>query len=135
MRLKSFLYQEDQRRSKKIKNNFGNPPKLPPNTIEILDDYDKFVRFVAGARDAFGKLRQFDSELKYIFNFLKKHVNKGDKFVIEVRSTLKVCSSCEREFVMLEKYLTDLGVKVKIKVKANNLIESFEDLRKLLNIK
>ncbi|WP_137904501.1 hypothetical protein [Chryseobacterium sp. 2VB] len=53
----------------KLAKHFGNPPDLPENTIDILSDYDNFEAFVKGASDFEGKPRNYDSEIKYIFNF------------------------------------------------------------------
>ena len=56
----------------KILKNFGDPPKLPENTVDILTDYDEFVKFSTGAFDLMGRPRKFDSEIKFIYNFIKK---------------------------------------------------------------
>lgn len=89
----------------KLTKYFGNPPDLPENTIDILNDYDNFEAFVKGAKDFGDVPRNYDSEIKYIFNFLKNHIDKGDEFVIETQNIFKTCGSCRREFVMLEDYL------------------------------
>lgn len=51
----------------------------------------------------------YDSEIKYIFNFLKNHMNKGDEYIIETKNIFRTCGSCKREFVMLEDYLRTQG--------------------------
>lgn len=114
---------------------FADPPELPPNTINVLDDWENFEKFVDGAVDFANRPRKFDSEIKYIFNFLKKHMNKGDEFVIETRNIFKTCGSCKREFVMLEDYLRAQGKKVKIIVYSDETVEGTRDLLKNLKIK
>ena len=116
-------------------SEFGDPPKLPPNTINVLDDWENFEKFVDGAIDFSGGIRKYDSEIKYIFNFLKNHMNKGDEFVIETRNIFKTCGSCKREFVMLEDYLRTQGKKVKIIVYSDETIKGTEDLKIALKLK
>lgn len=120
---------------KKLINEFGDPPKLPPNTINILDDYNSFAKFSQNAVDYVGRIRSFDSELKYIFNFLKNHINKGDEFVIETKNIFATCSSCKREFLMLEEYMTSIGKKVKFIVFSDETIKSTKFLKKKLKVK
>ncbi len=114
---------------------FGNPPKLPPNTIDVIDDWDNFEKFVKGAVDFRNRPRNYDIEIKYIFNFLKKHVDKGDEFVIETKNIFKTCGSCRRELVMLEEYLKSKGKKVKIIMLSDETIEGTAHLKKKLKIK
>ncbi|MBB6371506.1 hypothetical protein [Chryseobacterium shigense] len=115
--------------------SFGDPPELPPNTINVLDDWENFEKFVDGAVDFANRPRKYDSEIKYIFNFLKNHMNKGDEFVIETRNIFKTCGSCKREFVMLEDYLRTQGKKVKIIVFSDESIEGTRMLKDKLKIK
>ncbi|MDR6969669.1 hypothetical protein J2X31_003703 [Flavobacterium arsenatis] len=119
----------------KLITSFGNPPDLPPNAIDILDDYDNFEAFVKGASDFSGNPRNYDSEIKYIFNFLRNHINKGDEFIIETQNIFKTCGSCRREFVMLEDYLKTQGKKVKIIVYSDETIKGTARLKEKLKIK
>ena len=122
-------------KKEKLIRDFGNPPDLPPNTINVLDDWANFEKFVERAVDFEGQVRKYDSEIKYIFNFLKNHVNKGDEFIIETRNIFKTCGSCKREFIMLENYLKTKGKKVKIIVYSDDTIEKTAQLKKKLKIK
>ncbi|MEE4000013.1 hypothetical protein V1T75_06645 [Tenacibaculum sp. FZY0031] len=115
----------------RILDRFGNPPKLPANTIDVFENYDEFTKFVTGAYDLTGKPRKYDSEIKFIYNFLKNHVNKADEFVIETSNIFATCTSCSREFVMLEEYLKTLGKKVKFVVKTDEAVSGFTDLKEL----
>lgn len=121
--------------NKKRWSEFGDPPELPPNTINVLDDWENFEKFVEGAVDFSGGMRKYDSEIKYIFNFLKNHMNRGDEFIIETRNIFKTCGSCKREFVMLEDYLRTQGKKVKIIVFSDEKIKGTEDLKIALKLK
>lgn len=116
-------------------DKFGNPPKLPKNTINILDDYATYEAFVKGAIDWNSRARMYDSEIKYIFNFLKNHINKGDEFIIETSNIFKSCNSCQRELVTLKKLAETQGKKITIIVKSDKSIESTDDLLKALRIK
>lgn len=116
-------------------DEFGDPPDLPLNTINVLDDWENFEKFVEGAIDFVGQVRKYDSEVKYIFNFLKNHMNKGDEFIIETRNIFKTCGSCRREFIMLEDYLRTQGKKIKIIVFSDDTIEGSLALKKKLKIK
>ncbi|HEX8574881.1 MAG TPA: hypothetical protein VF677_01165 [Flavobacterium sp.] len=119
----------------KLTKYFGNPTNLPENTIDILSDYDNFEAFVKGASDFGNVPRNYDSEIKYIFNFLKNHIDKGDEFIVETQNIFKTCGSCRREFVMLEDYLKLQGKKVKIVVISDETIEGTRDLLNNLKIK
>ncbi|MDH6251798.1 hypothetical protein M2347_001525 [Chryseobacterium sp. H1D6B] len=119
----------------KLTNYFGNPPDLPENTIDILSDYENFESFVKGAFDFNQQLRGYDSEIKYVFNFLKNHIDKGDEFIIETKNIFKTCGSCQREFVMLEEYLKLQGKKVKFVVFSDETIHGTKMLKSKLKIK
>lgn len=118
-----------------ILESFGNPPKLPENTVDVFLDYDDFLDFVEGAIDYEKRARRFDSEIKYIYNFLKNHLDKGDEFIIETSNIFKICGSCSREFLMLENYLKSIGKKVTLTVKSDSKIEGFSDLKDIPEIK
>ncbi|WP_075342945.1 hypothetical protein [Tenacibaculum agarivorans] len=113
---------------KDIFERFGNPPKLPENTIDIFEDYDGFTKFVTGVFDFGGRPRKFDSEIKFIYNFLRNHINKADEFVIETKNIFATCSSCSREFVMLEEYMKSIGKKVKFIVKTDEDVSGMTSL-------
>ncbi|PTX60506.1 hypothetical protein C8N46_106151 [Kordia periserrulae] len=113
-----------------FKKRFGNPPdwKLPKNTIDVFTDYDDFVKFVKDALDFEGIPRVFDSEIKYIYNFLKNHLHKGDEFIIEMKNIYKTCGSCTREFMMLEDLLSSLGKKVTFIIHTDERIKGFSQI-------
>ncbi|GAA4760824.1 MULTISPECIES: hypothetical protein [Flavobacterium] len=122
----------------KMFDNFGNPPKFPPNTVNVLNDFEEFETFVTGAYDLFGRSRKFDSEIKFIYNFLKNHAYKADEFIIETSNIFKTCGSCSREFVLLKQLLENQGKKLRIIVKADesikgtsNLMKKYPELKKM----
>jgi hypothetical protein len=112
----------------KMTKSFGIPPKLPPNTVNVLDNFDEFETFVIGAYDLFGTSRKFDSEIKFIYNFLKNHAHKADEFIIETSNIFKTCGSCSRELVLLKQLLEQQGKKLRIIVKADDQIKGTGDL-------
>ncbi|CAA0236914.1 hypothetical protein [Tenacibaculum maritimum] len=112
----------------KVLTTFGVSPLLPPNTIDVFKNYDEFITFVTGAYDLTGRARKYDSEIKFVYNFLKNHVHKADEFVIETSNIFATCSSCSREFVMLEEYLNSIGKKVQFIVKSDESVKGFADL-------
>lgn len=125
-------------KKEKLLTAFGEAPSLPENTIDILSDYDNFEAFVKGAGDFNGIPRNYDSEIKYIFNFLKNHIDKAGEFVIETQNIFKTCGSCSREFVLLKQVLEQQGKKLRIVIKADesikgtsNLMKKYPELKKL----
>jgi len=105
--------------------------KAPDFIKEIAPaDREKFHVFKQQAIDDEGYKRMNDTEMKFIFNFLKESWGKGDHFIIEMESTLKVCSSCEAYLVYLQKLAEQYGKKIEIHLKDNYEIKSFENLKK-----
>ena len=149
-KIDEFVEYSISRDMNKFIANFGNPPSLPTNTINIIDDFETFEKFVEGAVDFNGRARGYDSEIKYIFNFLKEHIDKGDEFLIHTSNIFKTCGSCQRKFVMLEQsptaflkesecscqrkfvmleqYLKSIDKKIKIVVRSDESINSTTDL-------
>lgn len=82
--------------------------------------YDNFIDsikngdFTNGAVDANGIPKYNDSEIKWIYNFLVKHIDEGDEFVVESRNIFYACSSCQRELIIFKKYLESIGKKLDI---------------------
>jgi len=105
--------------------------KVPDFIKEIAPaDREKFHVFKQQAIDKKGISRREDTEMKFIFNFLKESWGKGDHFIIEMESSLKVCSSCEAYLVYLQKLAEQYGKKIEIHLKDNYEIKSFENLKK-----
>ncbi|WP_028888315.1 hypothetical protein [Tenacibaculum ovolyticum] len=114
----------------KIIKTFGKPPKLPENTIDIFKNYDEYEKFATGAFDLHGRSRKYDSEIKFIYNFLKNHIDKADEFIIETSNIFKTCGSCEKEFVLLKQMLEARGKKIKFVVKTDVEVKGFKELTK-----
>ncbi|WP_288459478.1 hypothetical protein [uncultured Chryseobacterium sp.] len=106
------------------------------SSIELYEDFinsykksDELLQvFKNGIVDYNGHGRAFDTEVKYIFNFLMKHLHKGDEFIIETTNIYYACSSCQREFVMFEEFLKTRGKKVKFIVHSDEEIKGSEQL-------
>lgn len=64
----------------------------------------KFEAFTKKAYDIDNRLRADDTELKYIFNLVENHWDKGNRFVIEMESVLYSCTSCQRYMLALQEY-------------------------------
>lgn len=73
-----------------------NTPLSFRNRFITVSDIDKFNAFATKALDVHGKGRFNDTELKYLFNFFENHYSKGNRFVIEIESTLYTCTSCQK---------------------------------------
>lgn len=113
-----------------INKTFGDPPKLPENTVDIFDNYDEYSKFVTGAFDLQGRSRKYDSEIKFIYNFIKNHMDKADEFIIETSNIFKTCGSCEKEFILLKQILEARGKKIKFLVKTDISIEGITKLKR-----
>lgn len=62
-------------------------------------------------------------------------MGKGGEFIIEIKNIFKTCSSCKREFAMLEAYLRKKGKKVKITVFSDEIVVGTREIKKELKIK
>lgn len=98
---------------KKIKQIFGN--NLPEFFREPLN-YANYDIFKTKAIDINGRTRLDDTELKFIFNFLEEHWNKGNRFVINMESTLYTCTSCQSYLVYLKELARQEGKIIDITV-------------------
>ncbi|WP_326984968.1 hypothetical protein VUJ46_10700 [Chryseobacterium sp. MYb264] len=90
--------------------------------------------FKKGISDLDGNSRRNDSEAKFIFNFIRKHLHTADEFVIETKNIYFTCTSCQREMLMLQEYATGLGKKVEIIIHGDESIlggaQLFEKMKK-----
>ena len=63
---------------------------------------------------------------------LENHWNKGNRFVIEMESTLYTCQSCQGYLVYLKELAKQQGKIVDIKMIAHSKAETTVELKKLL---
>ena len=113
-----------------VKNKiFGG--NLPNEMIE--PDYSKFDFFRKKAVDYVPQPRENDTELKYIFNLIEEHWSTGNRFVIEMESTLYTCQSCQGYLVYLKELAKQQGKIVEIKVIAHPDATRIPELIKLIN--
>lgn len=110
--------------------NTTNPADLPHN-FKDFDDYTDFNYFSVKAIDIDGMERLKDAEKKFIFNFIKEHWNKGNKFVIELESTIDICTSCQGYLT----FLKDLGAKnnkiIEYKIISNTTVKETKQITNL----
>lgn len=90
-------------------------------------------KFLKNVRDSLGYPKNNDSEIKWIYNFLKNHLHTADEFIIETKNIFYACSSCQREFLILQEYVAKMGKKMKITIYGDEEIKGTAEL--LLKIK
>lgn len=76
-------------------------------------------------------LRNNDTELKYIFNFLENHWNSGNRFVITANSTLYTCTSCQGYLGYLQLLAEKHGKIITFKVKAYPEASTINEVKKI----
>ena len=104
-----------------------NAINLPHNfkDFDFYLDYDIFS--IKGIDiDEAGRFK--DAEKKFIFNFINEHWNTGDRFVIELESTIDICSSCEGYLTYLKQLGAKHGKTIEYKIISNPLIKETKDL-------
>lgn len=119
----------------KIETRLGKNPKLPENYVAISEDdelNELFKEFGEKAKDFKDRSRIDDTELKAIFNFYRKHLHRGNRFIFEVFTILTPCDSCRREFLMLAEKLNRMGIKATIKIRYTNKLRNMDDVYKLM---
>ena len=92
-------------------------------------DEGLFNIFTLKAFDLNKRDRFFDTELKFIFDLLINHWHKGNRFKIEVKSTLYTCTSCRGYWVYLEELARQQGKTIDIVVIADKNFESIADVQ------
>lgn len=93
-------------------------------------DYSKFEIFKKKAIQSTGRSRTDDTEIKFIFNLLENHWNKGNKFVINIESTLYACPSCQSYLIYLQK-LADKEGKI-LEINFHSRL-NLKDMKKVKN--
>ncbi len=93
----------------------GKGNKYPDDFIKV-NDRNEWTDFKKNIIDLDGQSRREDSELKYIFHFLRHHIDKADEFIIETKNIFITCTSCQQELLILKKYLESKGKRIKLVV-------------------
>lgn len=99
------------------------------NFINAIKD-ESFLKKV---RDIYGRNRKNDSELKFIYNFLSKHMDEGNGISIKMYNIFKPCYSCKREFLMFKEFLENSGKKVDFEMFYDETIKGSKELQDILN--
>jgi hypothetical protein len=105
----------------------SGPKKLYDDFLDTVED-EKFLEHLIDDI----KPRKNDSEVKFIYNFLQNHVQRGDYFIIETKNIFIACDSCKRELLVLKELL---GKKGKITIISNSEVEGTKSLKRYLNRK
>ncbi|WP_343613841.1 hypothetical protein [Flavobacterium sp.] len=113
----------------KIESVFGNSL---PQYFKEPSNYDNFEIFKKKAIDISKRDRDNDTEVKFIFNFLEEHWNSGNRFVINMESTLYTCTSCQGYFVYLKELAKQEEKILEIKMIANKRAKDTGILKKLI---
>lgn len=109
-----------------VESIFGT--NLPNGFIEP-SSYSKFDDFISRKAFDIDDVERFgDTEVKFIFNFLENHWNKGNKFTIEMESTLYTCSSCQGYLLYLKKLAKDNDKILEITFIANQDAKNYSTL-------
>lgn len=99
---------------------------IQPSNIE------KYKAFAMNALDDVGTPRINDTEVKFLFNFFENHYNKGNKFVIEIESTLYTCTSCQKYLQVAQELAESQGKILEIKFIAHKKAKTMEALKDLI---
>lgn len=94
------------------------PSGVPKEIITDPANYDNYDAFAIKAWDPTvvpdGRFRTYDTEMKYIYNFLNKYYDLGDEFTISMQSTLYSCGNCQRYMQCLQNLAIKDGKSIKI---------------------
>ncbi|MDN3548799.1 hypothetical protein [Mucilaginibacter aquaedulcis] len=94
----------------------------------------KFESFSLKTNFKEGTTAKNDTEMKYIFNFLEKHYNRGDQFTITLKSILYACDNCKLYLQALQNQAMLDGKILKINFIADPAIDKMVDARNLLEL-
>lgn len=107
----------------------GNPPGhgfIEPSNQSKFDIFKiKAIDLDKGPRDN-------DTELKFIFNFLEQHWNKGDRFVINMESKIQICSSCQGYITSLQELAKQNDKIIEFNITAHPEAEGIVDVIDLI---
>lgn len=89
-------------------------------------------KFLENVEDFEGIRRGFDSEVRFIYNFIKNHLSKEGTFEVVTKNIFIACDSCKRELLVLQELLKGRG---KLKIISVDQIKGTRDLKEYLRIK
>ncbi|WP_298544763.1 hypothetical protein [uncultured Aquimarina sp.] len=102
--------------------------RIDNDFLDVVTD-PKFLRNV---EDFEGVRRGFDSEVRFIYNFIQEHLPKKGTFEITTKNIFIACDSCKRELLMLQELIKGRGT---IKVVSVDNIKGTKNLKDYLRIK
>ncbi len=90
--------------------------------------YDVFIKKAVDLGHPVPTNRMFDTELKYVFNFMMNHWNQGDRFDIVIKSSYHMCAHCQGALSYLIEMGQKQGKKINIKIISDKEVEGYGDL-------
>lgn len=90
------------------------------------DDISEFRTLAVNAIDDIPRPRFNDTELKWIYDFLKNRYQLGNRFEITMNSTLYACTSCRRYLIALKRLVENDGKIIEFKMIAHPMATDFE---------
>lgn len=127
---KEFFLSGNKEAVEEVFRRSGGEMVYPENLVE--PNYEDFINFNLKAIDSEGVSRGFDTELKYIFNFVKKHLQDGDHFKIKMESTLYTCTSCQKYLQALQLYVNSQNKTLEIVYLSNKEYKTMSKIKLLL---
>ena len=104
-----------------------------PNGIIEPGNNTNFNIFKQKAIDIINKKERYDdTELKYVFNFLEKHWNTGNRFEITMESTYYSCQSCQGYMLYLKQLAKQEGKILNITIKSSKDAIDYNTLQEIL---
>lgn len=108
---------------------------VPDEISEMFIQTSNAEGYNAFAKNAFdfdGRFRSNDTEVKFLYNFFQNHFHKGNKFVIEIESTLYTCTSCQKYLQAAQNYAKTEGKILEIKFIAHPKADNSKEVFKLV---
>ncbi len=113
----------------------GKGNKYPDDFISV-HDRPEWVKFQVGStkkvegkiifigvKDVNGQVRKGDSELKYVFHFIRDHLRSADEFIVETKNIFITCTSCQQELLILKRFVESQNKTLKLIVYGDESIK------------
>lgn len=112
----------------------GFPTNIKNRIVEPIREELYLEVFNKASIDITNKrARLYDTEVKYIYNFLLNHIGKGNKFIIEIESVLYTCPNCQKYFIALKKYAQTQNIDLQVISRAHPEAGTNREVLELIN--